>query len=707
MPKGLLILLLSIVPAFGLAQQPVSNVSKYKTAKEKLKALSHVCDSLNAIEAYDKTLETARYALKMTPANDYYNLSLFNYYIGAYYQGINGDTSILYLEKSLAYGRKANKPKRIINALERLLYMYSATDGYGKQRDKTATEVLHIVDTTRSDGIKKTMYNALTKYYEMLGSRERQMNTMLSALEIYKKELSQKTFDGADSANLGVSYINIGSLYTELKQPKKALEYLTPSRKFIEQYKVAILHYYKNTADAYLQLSQPNTAKVYYDSLTSLTKQEFGAPTDRNNNWDIRMLSDLSFADYYLANKKIDNALSYMKIAQTLIGTSVTDTLDITVFNYKMGKTLVAAKDYAGALVYLKNAEKIGKDMGLGQYADVLRELAQCYSGTGQWQKAALYYQKYLPIRDSLYTEDIQKSMDEAEAKFQNKEKQQQIKSQQKDLNFAQKQRIWLIAGLSLTGLIALLLIIFYRNKKKTADVLDRANKQLSQLNTELEEANRTKAKLFGIIGHDFRSPVKQVYQFLKLQKLNVHTEQEKAERAAKIEAATESLLETMEDLLLWSKTQMNELKPHIESIELLPALNPVEQLLQLNMEAKNIQFRNTIGPESTVTADYNFLQTIYRNLLQNAIKASPQDGSIVVNLSVQNGSSILSIQNNGAAFSQQDFEKLVHSRQTAHALNGLGLQLVQELSGKMKAEVRFAPIINGTVSELIFAPEP
>ncbi len=61
---------------------------------------------------------------------------------------------------------------------------------------------------------------------------------------------------------------------------------------------------------------------------------------------------------------------------------------------------------------------------------------AQCYSGTRQWQNAALCYQKYLPIHDSLYTDDIQKSMDEAEAKFQNKEKQLQIKSQAKRSEF-------------------------------------------------------------------------------------------------------------------------------------------------------------------------------------------------------------------------------------------------------------------------------
>ncbi|SDD04727.1 sensor histidine kinase [Niabella drilacis] len=710
MRKTLLTFLCFLVTIVVAAQQPVLNfdATKYKTSGERLKALGDLCDSSARVEAYRNMFTTARYALLITPANDYYNLSRFNFYIGAYNQGIDGDTAIAYLEKSVDYGRRANNPKRIVNGLERLLYMYSEMDGYARQRDKAAQEALRIVDTTRNNRFKHSMYNALTKYYETLGRREQQMNVMLADLEIFKQDLPLQKLNGADSTDLGVAYINISALYLELKQPKKALEYLSPSKKFLDGYKHAILHYYKNTADAYLQLFRPDIASVYRDSLTDFSMQEFGPPpTDKKNernDWDIRMFSDLSFADYYLTNKKVDSALFYMNIARSLAETSLLDTLNLTAFNYKMGQTLVAAKDYTAALPYLKSAEKIGLDQGPEQYGNVLREIAKCYSGTGQWQQSALYYERYLPIRDSLYTVDIQKSMADAEAKFQNKEKQQQIEAQQKDLGFAKKQRLWLTAGLLLTAVIAVMLVVFYRNKKKTADVLDGKNKELSELNNELEEANQTKAKLFGIIGHDLRAPVKQMYQFLKLQKLNVHNEQEKAGRAAKMEKATESLLETMEDLLLWSKTQMSRLNPNVKEIALLPVLHPVEQLLQLPVEEKSIQLQNNIAPGTTVMADDNFLQTIYRNLLQNAVKASPPGATIVVGMAAQHGHAILSIQNSGRSFAQADFEQQTLAGRTTQTLNGLGLQLVAELSGKMNAAVRFTALAEGTLAEVIFA---
>jgi len=710
MRKSLLISLCFLIAIIAAAQQPVPNfaASKYKTSKERLKALADICDSSARVEAYRNMFTTARYALKITPANDYYNLSLFNFYIGTYNQGINGDTAIAYLEKSVDYGRRANNPKRIVNGLERLLYMYSEMDDYALQRDKAAQEALRIVDTTRNNRIKHSMYNALTKYYETLGRREQQMNVMLADLEIFKKDLPLQKLNGTDSTDLGVAYINISALYLELKQPKKALEYLSPSKKFLDGYKHAILHYYKNTADAYLQLFRPDIARMYRDSLTDFSMREFGPPpTDKKNernDWDIRMFSDLSFADYYLNIKKVDSALFYMNIARSIAETSLIDTLNLTAFNYKMGQTLIAAKDYTTALTYLKDAEKIGLDQGPEQYGNVLREIAKCYSATGQWRQSALYYERYLPIRDSLYTVDIQKSMADAEAKFQNNQKQQQIEAQQKDLGFAKKQRLWLTAGFLLTAVIAIMLVVFYRNKKKTADLLDNQNKRLSELNKELEEANQTKAKLFGIIGHDLRAPVKQMYQFLKLQKRDINTEQEKAERAAKMETATESLLEMMEDLLLWSKTQMSRLDPNIKEIELLPVLHPVEQFLQLPIEEKSIQLQNNITSGTTAMADDNFLQTIYRNLLQNAIKASSSGATIIIDTTSQNGRTILSIQNSGRSFTQADFEQQVQPGRGTQALNGLGLQLVEELSGKMNATVRFTALADGTIAEVIFA---
>ena len=227
-------------------------------------------------------------------------------------------------------------------------------------------------------------------------------------------------------------------------------------------------------------------------------------------------------------------------------------------------------------------------------------------------------------------------------------------------------------------------------------------NKQLSQLNHELNEANRTKAKLFGIIGHDLRSPINQVYQFLKLQQLNPNAlnEEQKAQLNSKVQSAAGSLLDTMEDLLLWSKTQMDAFKTQMQAVNIASVITTCQDLLQLNSDAKNLRYQTEIPDELIAYTDANYLQTIIRNLLQNAIKASPENTPIHITAKQENGKAEIAIQNEGNSFSQQQYEQLVHQEQNSLSLSGLGLHLVQELTEKIGGEIRFLnPAVNITVA--------
>lgn len=280
--------------------------------------------------------------------------------------------------------------------------------------------------------------------------------------------------------------------------------------------------------------------------------------------------------------------------------------------------------------------------------------------------------------------EAANKNIADAEAVYQNRQKNLLISTKNIELKNAAKQKLYLFIALSLVLLIALLLFFIYRNKRNTAKILDEKNKTLATLNSDLHQANQTKAKLFSIIGHDLCSPINQVHQFLKLQQLNPNalSEQDKAKLNQKIQTATGSLLKPMEDLLLWSKTQMNEFTAKPQTFNLYETLLPVQHLAQLNIDAHNIQLQNQIPQNILVNTDVQFLQTIYRNLLQNAIKATPQGGQIMVSAQ-QNEQTLLTIFNTGEAFTQQQFEAYLNTEANSQSLHGLGLRLVQELAEK------------------------
>lgn len=666
------------------AKRVIPDLSKYKSISSKLNALADVCDSLLLNEKFGETQLIADYGLKIIPQEDYDNLSLFNAYKGGSISSTQKDSAIFYMEQSLLYAKKGKNARRTHRALERLLSWYNYSSGYITQREETAKQIQYIIDTSKSDDVKNDMYNALSGYYGQLGLYETQLKYQLANLELKTKRIKKGTFTAIDSGNYGVALIAIGQTYLIMKQPAKALQYTAPARTYVYGYVRGLIHFYRDMVNANLLLKNTQIANLYYDSLSHLKTE----PTYKEVKWYGRIVMDLYFAEYYATTNFPDSALIYTNRAIALSAEYADDFLKPQVMQ-TVGTVYVLRKEYSSALPFLLKAENSFQDQNRELYNTLLKTIAQCYVGLGQWQKASQYYQKVMPLNDSLHAEGISKSLANAEAKYQNKDKQQQIEIQKSKLNFAQKQKVALLSGIILLIVVALLLFINYRNKKKSADLLDNKNKILGQLNNDLEEANQTKAKLFGIISHDLRSPISQVYQFLKLQQMapDKLNEEQRNKLSDKIQSATGSLLETMEDLLLWSKTQMNQFNADMQPVALDEMVGECLQLMQLNIEAKNLKVYNQLQEEVIVKSDPYFLQTILRNLLQNALKAAPQNGYLKIDFINQQ----LSIENDGGHFSQAQYEQVLASKNDANSLSGLGLRLVDELSGKINVTISFA----------------
>lgn len=679
--------ILLLIGKGSISQNNFPDLSTYKTTKEKLKALKNYCDSVANIEKYGELKTAAMRSISLIAPDDYANLALFNFYLGNSMEGlIDRDSAIYYHEKSLTYAQNGKVSKRIRVAHQRLLYLYHSA-GNEQKADRTAIELKKILDTTSDKTSKYAILAFLGNYHNERAEYEKNIEYLLQSIDIQKQLLKDGTGSN-DSSDIGISQLNVAKAYIDMKQPEKAIEFIASTWPYLVNYKSGQTYYHKNYLDAWILLDKPAKALLHYDSLAAIVN----TPDAGAFEWSDKLSADLVFADYYLTKNNSDSALLFVTRADKQSADKASAYL-ISQINFMKGKVYAARKEYDKAIPLLKGAEEMTRNASLQVHASLLQTLAQSYAGTGQWQEAYNYYEKYAPLRDSLYTEASKKNIADAEAKFQNKEKQQQIENKNLQLSVARKQRWWLIAGMILTACIALLLVVIYRNKKKTADILDEKNKKLSHLNDALEEANQTKAKLFGIISHDLRSPISQVYQFLKLQQLNPQAlnEIQKNELSTKIQTATGSLLETMEDLLLWSKTQMSEFKTNFQTTPLQPVVVACKNLLQLNSEAKNIQYNLAVAEGLTAYTDPYYLQTIFRNLLQNAIKAAAADSVIEIKAAQIQTNIYLSIQNSGGSFSQHQYEELIKSEQSNQSLAGLGLRLTHELSEKIKASIVFS----------------
>lgn len=692
--KRLTILPLLLYFSIALGQTNEKLLVEKKQACEKILA-----EFTGKPESLELLIKTGTEGLALSSEKDHEYKFLFHQAIGTgYYYKQDFTSASQHFEEAYSEATKANLVEKSIKPLGNLVLIYHYMGLQGKA-DTTAQKLKQIAETN------DTLKNKSDIYYNLGVYNQQQKFYYGIALDNFLKSVSlgKAIADTTKTVKLKTDYavknMMVADVYLFLKQPEKALQYLEVVKPYLGLSAIVDITAYGKFVRSYVELDNQQEATTYYNLLNDVITQSPG-------KWSEAVSSNLELADLFLKKGDLKTAKFYIDKADKQSKLDNKEILTSSV-NLSYGEYYKAMKNYPQAINYYRIASTGTSIYNKEQYADLLKSLTYSELQVGD-KNALASFDKYTQLTDSLTQSKISLNLAEMEAVYQNENKQQQIVTKNIQLSTARTQRLWLIAGIALAALIAILLIIIYRNKKKTADLLNEKNKKLAVLNTELNEANQTKAKLFSIIGHDLRSPISQVYQFLKLQQLNPDAlnREQKNELSNKIQTATGSLLETMEDLLLWSKTQMNEFKPNLQPVDIASTIESCKQLLQLNSAAKNITYNQKIE-SSIIETDSNFLQTILRNLLQNAIKASPQNGVIEIVTSSEKNSFKLHIKNEGGSFSQQQYFQSINTDENAGSLNGLGLKLVDELSGKIGATVFFKTTTeNTTWVEVLFPKE-
>lgn len=264
----------------------------------------------------------------------------------------------------------------------------------------------------------------------------------------------------------------------------------------------------------------------------------------------------------------------------------------------------------------------------------------------------------------------------------------QQSKIQQLEIRSSRRARYAFGGGLLLLGAFAFVVTRQSRLRK-------RANQQLAVTNAQLDEANRVKARFFGILSHDLRAPIANLTTYLYLQREapEAMDEASKAAHSATIEAAANNLLSVMEDVLLWSKGQMTSFKPQITTVHVLALFEEIRKLVPQGIST-DVVFEN---PDLLdIDTDENFLKTIMRNLTANALKAlgDRPDGRVVWRAWKEAGGACLSITDNGPGMSTDQVQAMFSESAVTSVKSGLGLHIVRDFAQMLgqRLEVESAP---------------
>src|ERR1700754_3846005 len=332
---------------------------------------------------------------------------------------------------------------------------------------------------------------------------------------------------------------------------------------------------------------------------------------------------------------------------------------------------------------YLLRGIDLCKHTGNAEYLAKLNlSLADLEEAKGNYRSALDHYKTWSATNDSLYSQDKKNELAGLDGKYKIALKDKEIAFAKLALESQQETRYGLIGCLTLSLVIVTLLYLQSRNRKKT-------NTTLMVLNNQLDEANKIKAKFFGILSHDLRGPVANLIHFLHLQK-NAPDLLGKADQAAHrqtISQSAEDLLNTMEAMLLWSKEQMEDFKPNIKNVAVSDLFDHLRKFFP---QTDPVQLQFSHEPGLMVLTDENYLQVIMQNLTANALKAlkSNPSGRIEWKALKDEGSTILSITDNGPGISEDQIKTLYEEGSSLNAKTGFGLHLIRDLAKAIRYRI-------------------
>jgi signal transduction histidine kinase len=237
------------------------------------------------------------------------------------------------------------------------------------------------------------------------------------------------------------------------------------------------------------------------------------------------------------------------------------------------------------------------------------------------------------------------------------------------------------------------------------------SNRQLERLNGQLEVsvrqanrlakeavvANQAKSEFLANMSHELRTPLHSIISFASFGvKKHASAQPEKLlEYFTRIRQSGRTLLELLNDLLDLAKLESRKIVFRFEPTDVSSLVESMKDEMEALLVERHLEMRyGAAGFHELVTLDSDKIKQVLRNLLNNAIKFSPQGGVIEVQISGAEGLVRVSVLDQGPGIPPDEleavFDKFVQSSKTKTGAGGtgLGLAICREIIAAHKGRI-------------------
>jgi two-component system phosphate regulon sensor histidine kinase PhoR len=207
---------------------------------------------------------------------------------------------------------------------------------------------------------------------------------------------------------------------------------------------------------------------------------------------------------------------------------------------------------------------------------------------------------------------------------------------------------------------------------------------------TGLKELDRMKSDFVAMVSHELRSPVASVQQQLSviLEGLSGELTERQLRMLTRAKERARGLLDLINDLLDLSKIEAGMAVQYKEPLGMEELLGKIHEAMLPEAEAKRLQLKLQVDPPlKLVQGDRSNLEGVFTNLVNNAIKYTPEGGEITIHVKGEGENVRVDVSDTGIGMSKEDLPRIfdrfyrVKSEKTRQIVGtGLGLSIVKHI---------------------------
>ena len=575
-------------------------------------------------------------------------------------------------------------------------YLRDAKPDAAIEFGKAALEVAKKIEDRKREGL---LMDLIGQGYDQKGDIANAITFFNGSFKI-ANELHDFNAVAEIKLNLGACYTDVGNYKLGISAYKSAVDYYKQinDKKRLCRSEIFL-------SDALFKSNDPDNSLLYLEKVMPLSIELNGYML----HYVYTNFAECYFlkGNYELAKKNVAEA---MKISE-----KINDLYALSADYLVLAKVYLALNDYKNAETFAKKGYDIAKQTQIREnLIDSYKIFSNVFEKQGKYSEALKYKNLFITTKDSLESALNDYILQD----YENEKKDEMFAMMkadefQKNAELRRQKYIIVFFVFALFMFIAITIYIFYsritlkkanieielvnkelNNKQKEIilqnEVLIKINEQISQQSEDIKKLSNLKDRLFSIISHDLRSPLRSLQTVLSLF-LEGNLSQDRFQTIVpNLVKGVGTTSELLENLLHWSKSQLTGAKiVRIDFDIYLLAQNQIA-LFEKQATDKQIVFSNQIEEESFVYADKDMIDLVLRNLVANAIKFCYPSGKITLS-ALQLGNKIeVSVADEGVGISPENIQKVFQDNEryttkgTANESGtGLGLLLCKDFIEK------------------------